>query len=138
MKNYAQIIAKYWNKPVHEAHLKSNEHAPVELNGKPSLIHVDASVRMFKLMQEELFEYKEACSNNDLVEVIDAIFDMQFVLDGIKAQHGLHEVQEMFMDEVLRSNLSKLDGKELKVNEIGKVLKPVTFSPPNLGKFLDN
>jgi len=136
IKNYASIIAKYWNKPVNEAHIKINEHAPVELNGSPTLIHVDASVRMFKLLQEELFEYKEACREENLIEVIDAIFDMQFVLDGIKAQHGLHEVQESFMDEILRSNLSKLDGDEFKINSIGKVLKPDTYSPPNLSEVL--
>lgn len=136
IKNYAQIIAKMWNKPVNKAQVKRNEHAPVELNGSPTLIHVDASVRMFKLMQEELFEYKEACREENLIEVIDAIFDMQFVLDGIKAQHGLQDVQEYFMDEVVRSNLSKLEVGEMKMSEIGKVLKPDTFSAPQLGTIL--
>ena len=144
MKNYAKIIAKEWNTPIKNHHIKTGEHAPVEVNDKPTLIHPDAAVRMFKLMQEELWEFKyayekgssEITQTERLIEVVDAIGDMQYILDGIKAQHGLQDIQEQIQDEIHRSNLTKLQGGEIITNEIGKIQKPDTYESPNLKDIL--
>ena len=144
MNNYSKIIGKEWNTPVNKAQIKNNEPSPVEVNNEPTLIHPDAAVRMFKLLQEELWEYKEAYemereSNTDkeiLIKVIDAIFDMQYVLSGIIAQHGLSKYQDKFMEEIHRSNLTKIDG-EIVMNELGKILKPSGYEKPNLKRILE-
>ena len=44
-----------------------------------------------KLLQEELDELKEAIANNDLVEVADALCDLQYVLSGAVLEFGLGE-----------------------------------------------
>ena len=144
MKNYSKIIAKEWNTPVRKAQIENKEHAPVEVNNKPTSLHRDAEVRMFKLMQEELYEYKESTEmsleehseEEILISKIDAIFDMQYILDGLKAQHGLSEYQDVFMDEIHSSNLTKIVNGEIKLRSDGKVLKPETFKKPNLLRIL--
>jgi len=59
------------------------------------------------LLQEELDELKEAIENHDLVEVADALTDIQYVLSGAILEFGLgHKFKSLF-DEVQRSNMSK-------------------------------
>jgi predicted HAD superfamily Cof-like phosphohydrolase len=140
MKNYPKLIAKEWNAPIREAQVQNNEHAPVECHVVPTSLHRDAETRMFKLMQEELYEYKEASemsleehsAEEILIAKIDAIFDMKYILDGIIAQHGLQNFQELFMDEIHNSNLTKIQNGKILLREDGKVLKPKTFKSPNL------
>jgi predicted HAD superfamily Cof-like phosphohydrolase len=88
------------------------------------------------LIREEFNELSVAESNNDLVEVTDAILDMIVVGVGALLSAGVDV--EGAWNEVIRSNMSKIDpdtGKVLK-REDGKVLKPASFSPPNLEPFL--
>jgi predicted HAD superfamily Cof-like phosphohydrolase len=59
------------------------------------------------LIAEELKELQEAVNNNDLVEVADALCDLQYVLAGAVLEFGLgHQFKTLF-DEVHRSNMSK-------------------------------
>ncbi len=59
------------------------------------------------LLQEELNELKEAIATNDLVEVADALCDIQYVLSGAILEFGLGESFKTLFDEVQRSNMSK-------------------------------
>lgn len=59
------------------------------------------------LLQEELNELKEAIENNDLVEVADALCDIQYVLSGAIHEFGLGPHFKSLFDEVQRSNMSK-------------------------------
>jgi len=59
------------------------------------------------LLQEELNELKEAIENNDLVEVADALCDIQYVLSGAVHEFGLGPHFKSLFDEVQRSNMSK-------------------------------
>ncbi len=59
------------------------------------------------LLQEELDELKEAIENNDLVEVADALCDLQYVLSGAIHEFGLGDHFKQLFDEVQRSNMSK-------------------------------
>lgn len=59
------------------------------------------------LLQEELDELKEALDNNDLVEVADALCDIQYVLSGAILEFGLGSSFAAFFNEVQRSNMSK-------------------------------
>lgn len=88
------------------------------------------------LIKEEFEELQEAVKDNDRVEQLDALLDMIVVIAG--AIHSAGFDGEGGWDEVIRSNMSKVDpetGKVLK-REDGKVLKPETFSPPDLNPFI--
>ena len=59
------------------------------------------------LIAEELKELEEAIANNDLVEVADALCDIQYVLSGAVLEFGLADKFATLFDEVQRSNMSK-------------------------------
>jgi len=59
------------------------------------------------LLQEELNELKEAIYNDDLVEIADALSDIQYVLSGAVLEFGLANRFKALFDEVQRSNMSK-------------------------------
>ena len=90
----------------------------------------------FNLMKEENEEYVEAASNNDIVEVADALGDMLYILCGTIIEHGMSDIIEDVFDEIQKSNMSKLgaDGKPI-YREDGKVLKGPNYFKPNFSKF---
>tara|TARA_R110002167_G_scaffold301957_2_gene506282 strand:- start:1260 stop:1691 length:432 start_codon:yes stop_codon:yes gene_type:complete len=106
-------------------------------NTKPTLINPTESMLRYELGKEELIEYLEACNNDDLVEVTDALADQLYILLGTMVAHGMQGIIKDVFNEVHRSNMSKLgeDGKPI-YREDGKVLKGPNYSPPNIGKFL--
>jgi predicted HAD superfamily Cof-like phosphohydrolase len=59
------------------------------------------------LIQEELNELKEAIAGNNIVEVADALCDLQYVLSGAILEFGLGEKFNALFNEVHRSNMSK-------------------------------
>ena len=59
------------------------------------------------LIAEELEELKEAIKDKDIVEVADALCDIQYVLSGAILEFGLGEKFRELFDEVQRSNMSK-------------------------------
>ncbi|MTI20309.1 hypothetical protein E1176_04680 [Fulvivirga sp. RKSG066] len=59
------------------------------------------------LIAEELKELEEAIKDNDLVEVADALCDIQYVLSGAVLEFGLGDKFKALFDEVQRSNMSK-------------------------------
>lgn len=59
------------------------------------------------LIAEELKELEQAIKDNDLVEVADALCDLQYVLSGAVLEFGLGEKFKDLFDEVHRSNMSK-------------------------------
>ena len=113
-----------------------NKSFGLTINKTPKVLSDSESNLKFALMQEELFEYKEACENHDLVEIVDAVVDMQYILDGIKIAHGLQDVFDDLFDEVHQSNMSKLENGKVLRRQDGKVLKGKNFFQPNLKKFL--
>lgn len=112
------------------------------------------------LLQEELNELKEAIEKGDVVEVADALADLQYVLSGAVLEFGLGNKFDTLFNEVQRSNMSKAcnshqeaietllhykkkDGTEgiykeeegkwlVYRKEDNKVLKSVNYSPANL------
>ena len=91
------------------------------------------------LLQEELDELKDALENDDLQETLDALIDLQYVLDGAFLSFGLQNVKNAAFEEVHRSNMSKLgaDGKPIRRPEDGKVLKGPDYFKPDLAQFVD-
>jgi predicted HAD superfamily Cof-like phosphohydrolase len=69
------------------------------------------------LLQEELNELKEAIEQNDLVEVADALCDLQYVLSGAVLEFGMGEKFVELFNEVQRSNMSKACANEQEAND---------------------
>jgi predicted HAD superfamily Cof-like phosphohydrolase len=109
----------------------------ITMSKKPTLISQEEYELRFKLMAEELTEYKEACVEQDIVEVADAIVDLMYVLNGMVIAHGLQDVVFDMFEEVHKSNMSKLENGKVLRRHDGKVLKGSEYFTPNLNQFLD-
>jgi predicted HAD superfamily Cof-like phosphohydrolase len=59
------------------------------------------------LLAEELKELQQAIEDQDIVEIADALCDLQYVLSGAVLEFGLGEKFKALFDEVQRSNMSK-------------------------------
>jgi predicted HAD superfamily Cof-like phosphohydrolase len=118
------------------------------------------------LIQEELGELEEAVKNKDIVEVADALCDIQYVLSGAILEFGLGEKFRDLFEEVQRSNMSKAcsseqeaidtvafyktsKGTECYYREEGgrwlvyrksdnKTIKSINYSPANLKMIMDH
>jgi predicted HAD superfamily Cof-like phosphohydrolase len=117
------------------------------------------------LLAEEVKELEQAVKDKDLVEIADALCDIQYVLAGAILEFGLGEKFVDLFNEVQRSNMSKActtmeeaektvryykeekgtegfieehDGKFLVYRkEDNKTLKSINYSPANLKGMLD-
>ncbi len=132
---------------------------------EPRIPSSDRCALRVSLLAEELEELQEAITNNDLVEVADALCDLQYVLSGAILEFGLADKFKELFDEVQRSNMSKacdteeearatvkhyaeerdtecyykeIDGKFL-VFRTGdnKTIKSVNYSPADLTEILN-
>ncbi len=92
------------------------------------------------LLQEELDELKEALDQDDMVETLDALIDLQYVLDGAFLSFGMQSVKDKAFDEVHSSNMSKLgaDGKPIHRESDGKVMKGPNYFQPDMVQFIDS
>ena len=92
------------------------------------------------LLQEELDELKEALENDDYVETLDALIDLQYVLDGAFLSFGMQNVKGAAFSEVHRSNMSKLgeDGKPIRREGDGKVMKGPNYFKPDIAQFIQD
>jgi|TARA_B100001079_G_scaffold251771_1_gene244321 predicted HAD superfamily Cof-like phosphohydrolase len=90
----------------------------------------------YDLIQEELFELKEAMKNKNLKEIADSLTDILYVTYGAGYAYGIN--LDKCFKEVQRANMSKLgeDGKPI-FNEKGKVMKGPNYSEPNLKQFVE-
>lgn len=59
------------------------------------------------LLAEEVKELEEAIKNKDIIEVADALCDIQYVLSGAILEFGLGDKFKTLFEEVQRSNMSK-------------------------------
>jgi len=59
------------------------------------------------LLAEELNELQEAVNEGNMVEIADALCDLQYVLAGAVLEFGLGNQFKSLFDEVHRSNMSK-------------------------------
>ncbi|MGO1245819.1 MAG: nucleoside triphosphate pyrophosphohydrolase family protein [Sphingobacterium sp.] len=116
------------------------------------------------LIAEELKELEEAIANKDMVEIADALCDIQYVLSGAVLEFGLKGKFNELFEEVQRSNMSKackseeeakltqqhylekgvksyykeIEGQYLVFREgDNKTLKSVNYSPTDLKTILE-
>jgi predicted HAD superfamily Cof-like phosphohydrolase len=73
----------------------------------PAIPASERAALRISLLKEELEELEEAVKNNDLVEVADALCDLQYVLSGAILEFGMGAKFKTLFDEVQRSNMSK-------------------------------
>lgn len=134
------------------------------ITDEPNVPSTERCTLRVNLIQEELNELKEAIEQKDIVEVADALCDLQYVLSGAILEFGLADKFSDLFDEVHRSNMSKVcksvdeadvtqelyarekdtssyvrerNGEYLVFREEdGKVLKSVNYSPADLARYL--
>ena len=118
------------------------------INTKPTLLEEKDWKLRLKLSQEELDEYEQACKDEDIVEIFDSILDRLFLAFGDAVSHGLQDYLLEGFNEVVASNMSKLDdnGEPLlngintafdKSRPFGKVMKSKNFFQPRLKEILN-
>lgn len=103
-------------------------------NGKyPRPLDKEGYELRYKLMAEENDEYLQACKDNSLVEIADALGDQLYILCGTILRHGMQHIIEDVFDEIQASNMSKLgeDGRPI-LREDSKILKGPHYFKPNL------
>jgi len=106
-----------------------------EVKNKPSFSSEKINDLRYKLIREELDEFKEALKNKDILEVADALTDILYVTYGAGHAFGI-DLDKCF-EEVQKSNMSKLDEKGKPIyNKNGKVMKGPSYFKPNLTKFV--
>jgi predicted HAD superfamily Cof-like phosphohydrolase len=107
-----------------------------KIGTEPSLMSFEEQNLRIALMEEELQEYVKALQDGDMVTAYDSLLDLLYVTVGSLISHGF-PLQEGF-DEVHRANMTKrnIDGT-VSYREDGKVIKPPTFTPPNLERILN-
>jgi predicted HAD superfamily Cof-like phosphohydrolase len=148
MSNYLQAVSEF------------HETFKAPILESPQIPSKERCELRVSLLQEELNELKQAIEDNDLVEIADALADLQYVLSGAILEFGLKEKFNTLFDEVQRSNMSKActtqqealatlshykqkDGTEGRYEEVNgkyivyrsadnKVLKSVGYSPASL------
>ena len=127
---------------------------------EPTIPSADRCQLRVNLIAEELEELRHAIADKDIVEIADALCDIQYVLSGAVLEFGLGEKFKALFDEVQRSNMSKScnseaeakatqqyyldrDGTESYIRQEGnvwlvyrtsdnKTLKSVNYSPADL------
>src|SRR5688572_1054268 len=131
----------------------------------PSIPGEDRCKLRVALIAEELKELEVAILQKDIVEVADALCDIQYVLAGAILEFGLGEKFSQLFEEVQRSNMSKActseeearqtiehyrkkDGTECYYHKEGdkwlvyrksdnKTIKSIGYSPANLQRIVE-
>ena len=100
---------------------------------KPIIPDAERCDLRMELLNEELQELQDAVATKDIVEILDALCDLQYVLDGTFLEFGMGDIKMNAFNEVHRSNMSKLGDNGLPVKRAdGKVLKGPNYSEPKL------
>ena len=100
----------------------------------------DLNIEQFKLyinlIKEEVEELAVALTNEDRIEILDALTDILVVTIG--AIHSAGYDAEGAWKEVMSTNFAKINKATGKVEkrEDGKVLKPDGWTAPNLTSFI--
>lgn len=101
---------------------------------KPEFPDEDERTLRIMLMTEEIAEYMESESDNDLVNLAKELADIIYIACGTAVSYGI-PLDKVF-EEVHRSNMAKLvDGKPVR-REDGKILKPEGWTAPDIHSIL--
>lgn len=102
---------------------------------KPKMLSKKRKALRQLLLEEEVNELREA---TNIIEVADALTDILYITYGTFHEYGLADRATMLFDEVHRSNMSKVgpDGQAI-FRADGKVMKPETYTQPNLRPIIE-
>lgn len=100
--------------------------------GTPTLPSLKVQTLRAHLIAEEAKETVEAIADGDLIGIADGLADLLYVTLGAALAYGI-PINDVF-NEVHRSNMTKLGAKRDPIT--GKVLKPATYSPPEIESIL--
>ena len=123
--------------PIVKSLLEFNDAFEIPALDEPGLGPDELIELRIKLLTEEVEEYAEAARSGDLVEVLDALADIGYILAGTIINHGMQHIYDAAFDEVHRSNMAKLVNSKVLRREDGKVMKPEGWTPPQLAQFLE-
>ena len=114
----------------------TNNMSPI--NDAPTIDNVALNSMRVKLLREEVGELEDALADGNVVEALDALTDIQYVLDGAYLALGFHRVKDEASALVHASNMSKAgaDGKAI-LREDGKILKGPNYQPVNLAPVIE-
>ena len=162
-----KVSPKYWNVPFVNEVEEFNSTFGKPNNYEPTIPERKEWMFVYDFIQEELAEYKEACENGDIVEILDALCDITYVSLGNGAMlHGLKGKIWNAYQEVQASNMSKACkteeeaietakseaarvGEDTHYEQVGeywvvyrsrdrKVLKSINYFRPDLTQFFTN
>lgn len=82
---------------------------------------------------EEVGELGQALGNHDKVEILDALCDLQYLVDGTFIACGMAHLKDAAFAEVHRTNMAKLweDGAP-RIDTSGRIQKPIGWEGPEL------
>ena len=159
-----KVSPKYWNVPFVNEVEEFNSTFGKPNNYEPTIPEKKEWMFVYDFIQEELAEYKEACENGDIVEILDALCDITYVSLGNGAMlHGLkgkiwkayQEVQASNMSKACKTEEEAIETAKIEAKRIGeethyervgeywivyrsrdrKVLKSINYFKPNLKQF---
>jgi len=128
-------------KDIKQFHEKFN----VKTLDKPGFIDDELMKFRIGFIQEEFDELQKAVQEKDMTEVADALIDIVYVTVGMADVMGVPFTE--VWNEVQRSNLDKISGKDALTNNIetikkprhpDDVLKPIGWEPPKIKEILDS
>ena len=133
-----KISPKYWNVPFVNEVEEFNSTFGKPNNYEPTIPEKKEWMFVYDFIQEELEEYKEACENGDIVEILDALCDITYVSLGNGAMlHGLKgKIWEAYQ-EVQASNMSKSCEDELVAEDTVKIRSEEQGEPCHAEKVAD-
>lgn len=89
------------------------------------LAEASGAAKMFnEMMKSKVREFEDKPEKKDTVEALDALCDLQVVLNGSTLEFGLHHKFDSAFDEVHRSNMSKAcDNEQEGITSMAKYQK---------------
>ncbi len=110
---------------------------PDQFRFKPGFPSQKVVTNRLRLIDEEVAELHRAVNYRDIVQVADALGDIQYVVEGAFLAFGIDS--DAVHRAIHESNMRKRqpDGS-VKRDSGGKVIKPDSWYPPNLANVLQN
>lgn len=107
----------------------------VEIPTTPKMLRKTRAKLRQSLLEEEVKELLEA---KNIIDVADAIVDILYITYGTAHEYGIADRLILLFDEIHKSNMTKVgpNGKAL-FRRDGKILKPETYTEPNLRPILE-
>ena len=159
-----KVSPKYWNVPFVNEVEEFNSTFGKPNNYEPTIPEKKEWMFVYDFIQEELAEYKEACENGDIVEILDALCDITYVslgngtmLHGLKGKiwKAYQEVQASNMSKACKTEEEAIETAKVEAERVGeethyekvgeywvvyrsrdrKVLKSINYFRPNLKQF---